>query len=167
MKAILTAMVIGLWAARCSAAGGEQRRFEYTEPHMGTRFRIVLYAADEATANRAAKAAFARIAELDGIMSDYRATSELMQLCAKAGGDPVKVSDDLFTVLEKAQEISRLSNGAFDVSVGPVVKLWRIARRTQKLPDKDALNNALALVGYRNIKLDSKNSTVQLTKPGM
>jgi thiamine biosynthesis lipoprotein len=167
MKAILTAIVIGLWAARCSAAGEEQRRFEYTEPHMGTRFRIVLYAADEATANRAAKAAFARIAELDGIMSDYRATSELMQLCAKAGGDPIKVSDDLFTVLEKAQEISRLSDGAFDVSVGPVVKLWRIARRTQKLPEKEQLDKALALVGYRNIKLDSKNRTVQLVKTGM
>jgi thiamine biosynthesis lipoprotein len=134
---------------------------------MGTRFRIVLYAADEATANRAAKAAFARIAELDGIMSDYRATSELMQLCAKAGGEPVKVSDDLFTVLEKAQQVSRLSDGAFDVSVGPVVKLWRIARRTQKLPDKEALDKALALVGYRNIKLDSKNRTVQVVKPGM
>src|SRR5262245_40000491 len=167
MKAVLTAIVFGLCAVPASAAAGELRRFEYAEPHMGTRFRIVLYAADDAAANRAAKAAFARIAELDGSMSDYRATSELMQLCAKAGGEPIKVSDDLFTVLEKAQEIARLSDGAFDVSVGPVVRLWRIARRTQKLPDKEALDKALALVGYRNIKFDPKNHTVQLAKPGM
>src|SRR5579871_4953370 len=142
-------------------------RHEFTEPHMGTRFKIVFYAADEETAKRASKAAFARIAELDGIMSDYRASSELMQLCAKAGGDPVKVSDDLFTVLEKAVAVSRNSDGAFDVTVGPVVRLWRIARRTQQLPDKDALAKALALVGYQNIKLDAKNRSVQLLKPGM
>ncbi len=146
---------------------GELKRFEFVEPHMGTRFQITLYATDEATANRAAKAAFARIAELDAIMSDYRPTSELMQLCSKAGGDPVKVSDDLFTVLQKADEVSRKSDGAFDVTVGPVVRLWRIARRTQQLPDKEALAKALALVGYQNVKLDANARTVQLLKPGM
>jgi thiamine biosynthesis lipoprotein len=151
----------------CKAAGGAPGRFEYTEPHMGTRFKIVLYAPDEATANRAAKAAFGRIAELDGIMSDYRPTSELMQLCQKAGGEPVKVSDDLFTVLEKSREVSKLSGGAFDVTVGPVVRLWRLARRTQQLPDKEKLAQALSLVGYQNVKLDSKGRTVQLTKAGM
>jgi thiamine biosynthesis lipoprotein len=142
-------------------------RFEITEPHMGTRFKVVLYAPDEATANRAAKAAFARIAELDAIMSDYRPSSELMQLCAKAGGDPVRVSEDLFIVLEKAQEVSRRSEGAFDITVGPVVRMWRIARRTQELPEKEALAKALALVGYQNIKLEAKARTVQLLKPGM
>ena len=61
---------------------------------MGTKFRIVLYAADEATAKKASDAAFARIAELDGIMSDYKQASELMQLCKKAGGEPVPVSEE-------------------------------------------------------------------------
>ena len=61
-------------------------RFEFTEPHMGTRFRIILYAADEAAARRASAAAFRRVAELNGSMSDYQSTSELMRLCAKAGG---------------------------------------------------------------------------------
>src|SRR5262249_35613245 len=142
-------------------------RYEYAEPHMGTRFKIVFYAADEETAKLASKAAFARIAELDGIMSDYRPTSELMRLCAKAAAEPVAVSEDLFVVLEKALAVSRQSDGAFDITVGPVVRLWRIARRTQQLPDKDALAKALALVGYQNIKLDAKNRTVQLLKPGM
>ena len=87
---------------------------------MGTRFQVILYAADEASANRAAKAAFGRIAELDGIMSDYRPTSELMRLCAKAGGDPVPVSADLFTVLAQAQDVAKRSDGAFDVTVGPL-----------------------------------------------
>src|SRR5262249_23068310 len=103
-------------------------RFTYTEPHMGTLFKIVLYAPDEPKPSRAAKAAFQRIATLDAIMSDYRPASELMQLCQKAGGDPVQVSEPLFHVLARAQEVSRLSDGAFDVTVGPVVRLWRRAR---------------------------------------
>ena len=96
-------------------------RFTFTEPHMGTLFKIVLYAPDEATAKKAAKAAFERVAELNRIMSDYLPTSELMQLCRKAGGEPVKVSDELFFVLAHAQQVSKLSDGAFDVTVGPVV----------------------------------------------
>src|SRR5207245_2116736 len=100
-------------------------------------------------------------------MSDYQATSELMQLCAKAGGDPAPVSEELFFVLSKAQEVSKLSDGAFDVTVGPVVKLWRRARRTQKLPDPDQLAKALELVGYEKMHLDSKKRTVKLDKAGM
>jgi thiamine biosynthesis lipoprotein len=142
-------------------------RHEYTEPHMGTRFQITFYAPGEAAAKRAAKAAFARIAQLDGIMSDYRPTSELMQLCQKAGGPPITVSEDLFIVLAKAQDISRSSDGAFDVTVGPVVRLWRAARKTKQMPDEQELKQALALVGYQNIRLDEKDRTVQLLKAGM
>lgn len=142
-------------------------RHTFTEPHMGTRFQIILYAPNEAMARQAAAAAFARIAALDASMSDYRPASELMRLCAKAGGDPVPVSEDLFFVLSKAQEVSRLSDGAFDVTVGPVVRLWRLARRTQRLPDPEDLAKARALVGYQNVKLDPKGRTVQLLKAGM
>jgi thiamine biosynthesis lipoprotein len=142
-------------------------RFTFTEPRMGTQFKIVLYAPDEATATNAARAAFKRIADLDLIMSDYRTTSELMQLCRQAGGEPVRVSQELFFVLSKAQHVSKLSDGAFDVTVGPVVKLWRRARRAHELPDPEALARARTLVGYQNIKLDEKAQTVQLLKPGM
>jgi thiamine biosynthesis lipoprotein len=145
-------------------------RFEFESKHMGTTFRIVLYAADRETAEKASKAAFARVAELDGIMSDYKKNSELMRLCgtfAKEVGEPVAVSEDLFAVLEKAQEMSKASDGAFDVTVGPVVQLWRHARRTQQLPDRDELTAALAKVGYQNVQLDGKKRTVKLLKRGV
>ena len=142
-------------------------RFTFTEPYMGTTFRIVLYAKDEATAKQAAKAAFARVAELNAILSDYQPTSELMRLCEKAGGPPVEVSADLFDVLTKAEEFSRATDGAFDVSIGPVVRLWRKARRTRELPKAEEIKKALALVDYRNIKLDSQKRTVQLLLVGM
>jgi len=162
-----TCWLILCGAATSAAAKPALSRHEFTEPHMGTRFQIILYAPDKENASRAAKAAFARIADLDGIMSDYRPASELMRLCKKAGGAPVRVSGDLFRVLEKAQEVSRLSDGAFDVTVGPVVKLWRRARRTKHLPPADKLAEARALVGYKYVRLDKKDRTVQLAKKGM
>jgi thiamine biosynthesis lipoprotein len=134
---------------------------------MGTLFKVIVCAPDEATARKATRDAYARIAALDASMSDYNSASELMRLCARAGGEPVRVSDDLFFVLSRAEEVSRLSDGAFDVTVGPVVRLWRRARRTQRLPDPEKLAKARALVGYRNVRLDPKNQTVQLLKPGM
>ncbi|HJT77853.1 MAG TPA: FAD:protein FMN transferase, partial [Gemmataceae bacterium] len=130
-------------------------------------FKIILYAADRAAADAASKAAFARVAALDAMMSDYRPDSELMRLCHKAGGGPVHVSDELFFVLSRAQEVSRISDGAFDVTVGPVVKLWRRSRRSGQLPDPDELKHALARVGWQKVRLDAKAHTVQLLVPGM
>jgi thiamine biosynthesis lipoprotein len=151
-------------------AAAEPVRFEYSEPHMGTTFRFICYAEDKATADRAAKAGFARVAKLNGIMSDYLDSSELMQLCKKneeKPAGPVKVSDDLFFVLSRAEEASKLSDGAFDVTVRPFVVLWRLARRTQRLPDPKELAEARMLVGYRKLKLDSKAKTVAFEVAGM
>jgi thiamine biosynthesis lipoprotein len=103
-------------------------------------------------------------------MSDYKQSSELMQLCKKFAtevGEPVKVSDDLFFVLQKAEEMSKRSEGSFDVTVGPFVQLWRLARRTQELPNPKEFAVARSKVGYQKVKLDAKEKTVQLTTPGM
>lgn len=141
-------------------------RYEYSEPHMGTTFRIVLYAPSEAIANAAAKAAFERIAELNRIMSDYLDDSELMRLCKKPG-EWVPVSDDLFFVLSKSAEMAKASDGAFDVTVGPVVRLWRRSRRTREMPSPEALKKALALVDYRNVELDPATKSVRLRIAGI
>lgn len=145
-------------------------RFEFESKHMGTMFRIVLYASDKATAEKAAADAFARVADLDRVMSDYNPNSELMRLCKTNDaepGVPTKVSDDLFDVLEKGLAVSAASDGAFDVTVGPLVGLWRIARRTQQLPDAKDIADAKSKVGYRMVTLDAKAKTVALKVPGM
>ncbi len=160
------AIVLSLAAADPHAVAPPQR-FTFDEPHLGTRFRIVLYAADADAARAAARDAFGRVAALDGCMSDYKPESELMRLCAKAGGGPVPVSPELFTVLAKAQAVAEKSGGAFDVTVGPVVRLWRLARRTGRMPDAAKLAAAKALVSYRYVRLDTAAHTVQLLKPGM
>lgn len=130
-------------------------------------FRIVLYAPDRASATEASNAAFSRIAALDAAMSDYREDSELMILCRKAGGPAVKVSGDLFGILTKAQEFAVRSNGAFDVTVGPLVRLWRRARRTGELPDSASLKQALALTGHGKLHLDPATHSVRLERAGM
>lgn len=134
---------------------------------MGIDARIVAYAPDEATAAIACDAAFRRIAELEDVMSDYRPRSEVMRLCDRAGQGPVPVSADLMKVLRQAENVSRASFGAFDVTVGPLVKLWRQARRDGKMPPAEELKRARALVGWRRVKLDPKAGTVELTTPGV
>jgi thiamine biosynthesis lipoprotein len=160
-------IVLAGLAALPAQPGGKLERLTFQQPHMGTLFRLVLYAPDKMSAQHAADAAFARIAQLNKIMSDYLKDSELSRLSAQAGGRPVKVSEELFTVLQKADEIAKQTDGAFDVSVGPLVHLWRKARKTKTLPDPDDLKEALARVDYRQIKLDPELRTVHLLVLGM
>ena len=134
---------------------------------MGTLFSITLYAPDSATATNAAAAAFKRITSLDRMMTDYDPDSELMQLCSQPVGVPARVSNDLFDVLQKAQRVAELSEGAFDPTVGPYVRLWRRARRTQTLPSSEALAAAGEPAGYKKLRLDARNRTVTLTVPNM
>jgi thiamine biosynthesis lipoprotein len=134
---------------------------------MGIDARLVVYAADQKSAEDACSAAFDRIAQLDSIMSDYRPNSELMQLCAKAGGPAIEVSPDLFKVLQRAQQVSRQSQGAFDITVGPLIQLWRKARKTSVLPTPAEIKSARKLVGWQKIRLDGPTRRVRLTVPGM
>ncbi len=160
-------LILGLIAATTILTPQALERFTFTQVHMGMEARLVVYAPSLEVTERACTAAFARIGELDAIMSDYRRDSELNRLCDRAGGDPVKVSDDLFRVLARSQEISRATNGAFDVTVGPVVQLWRAARRTAQLPSRAEIDAARAKVGYTKMTLDPVGKRVRLRTPGM
>ena len=143
-----------------------QQRFEFSELHMGVEVRMVLYAQAEAQARGAARAGFDRIAALEDKMSDYRAKSEI-RLLERRTREWVSVSEPLFTVLELSIEVASATGGAFDPTVGPVVVLWREARRLKRLPDPAKLEAARALVGWRRIELDSANRRVRLARRGM
>ena len=160
-------LVLSVLAQDLSARDPQLKRYEYSLPRMGTIFRIELYSSDDATAARAAEAAFARAEELEQIMSDYRQDSELMSLAREGASAPFPVSNELFDVLAKSIRISELSRGAFDVTVGPLVELWRKVRATGRTPDASELAKAKTLVDYRNIELDATRRTVYLKRPGM
>ena len=143
------------------------QQFQYSQLHMGVQVRLVVWAPDEPSARNACAAAFARLAELDGVMSDYRPDSELMRLCAQAGGAPTPISADLFTVLEHAQALAERSGGAFDITAGPIVRLWRHARRSGQMPSDQALDRARRLTGWTRLQLDAQRQTAQLLTAGM
>ena len=149
------------------AEGSALRRYEFSLVRMGTLVRVVLYTGEEEKAQKAASAVFDRIEELEDILSDYRDESELNRLTREAVERPQAVSPELFSVLEQSQKFSRLSGGAFDITIGPVVRLWREARRAHRLPDAAKLAKARELVDYRNIEVDPVTRTVMLKRAGM
>jgi len=168
MGRLLVACMLGVSAT--AALAGEPRlgRFEFARTKMAVPMKVVLYALDSVTATEAAEAAYARIDRLNAILSDYDPQSELRRLSdATSEGKPVPVSRDLWQVLTRAQALAEQSDGAFDVTIGPVVRLWRRARRRGQLPSPERLRPAMDLVGYRFVRLDVDSRTVQLLKPEM
>jgi thiamine biosynthesis lipoprotein len=135
---------------------------------MGVPFRIVLYAPDKSSADTAVEAAFTRIQQLNDILSDYDTDSELSRLSQTAGqGRAVRVSEDLWRVLVRSQQVARETDGAFDITCGPMVSLWRKARREKKLPDPVKLVEAKSAVSYDKLRLDPKARAAELLVPYM
>jgi len=166
--AVLAAVALVAAGGGVQAAEPTLARFTFSEVHMGADFRIVLYAAEERSANTAARAAYARVAELNKTLSDYDPASELTRLSATSGtGRAVPMSDDLRFVLERSQRLAAESDGAFDVTCGPIVRAWRSSRRTKTFPSEERLAKVRAPVGYRHLKLDPQARTAELTAPNM
>lgn len=171
-----TLLVACLAAAQCPPPAGAQspppaaahslQQFEARQPKMGTLFRLVMWAPDQATADKAADAAWARIDQINSELSDYDPHSELSRLCARTDEGPmtrpVAVSDDLWRILVHSAEAAKLSGGAFDITVGPLTRLQRISRKTGKPPTTQSLQDAREAVGWRYVKLDPAHRSVQL-----
>jgi thiamine biosynthesis lipoprotein len=151
----LTAIVALLLFAGCaSQKPASLQRFEFERAQMGLPFRIVLYESDPARATNAAEAVWARIADLNSKLSDYEENSELSRLSRTSGsGVAVPLSNDLWRVLSRGQEIAKLSGGAFDMTVGPMVQLWRRARRQRELPTPERIAAARVASGWTNLVL--------------
>ena len=162
----LLACLTGVLLAFAGGCGTNLKPYEFVKPEMGTGFRIVIYAPDKDLATRAATAAWTRIEELNRILSDYDPNSELSRLSQRTLNgpmtEPVSVSADLWNVLEGALDASRRSDGAFDVTVGPMVRLWRRSRQLHQLPTTQRVEDARRSVGYQNMRLDPAHHTVQL-----
>jgi thiamine biosynthesis lipoprotein len=143
-----------------AALGAE--RYRASEPHMGTLVTITLYAAADEQAQSAFSAAFARIAELNRIFSDYLPESELSRVCESQR----PANPELLRVLRYAQELSDETGGAFDITIGPLTRLWRDARRSKSLPESAGVKDALARSGYQKLGISSRG-IVSCLAPGM
>lgn len=135
---------------------------------MGTTTQIILWTTDQASGRAAAEAAFDQQQLVDDLMSDYRLDSELARVNAQAFEAPVTVDAATFTVLQRALEISRWSNGAFDVTIGPKVDLNRRAADSNTPPPTEAeYAEAQSKVGWEKLTLDPNERSVSFAVEGM
>jgi len=134
---------------------------------MGTFARLVVIAADPNTANCCIEAALAEIQKVDELMSDYKSDSEISEINRDAFRRAVKISESTYQVLQRSIEISKLTGGAFDITVGPLVDLLRLAEKKGVSPSKAEIDRAESKVGFEKLKLDSRNRTVKFTVEGM
>jgi thiamine biosynthesis lipoprotein len=170
-KRLLLVIIFGFTFLQ-AVVSQELQRHTFQSYHMGTQFNIVLYsdANEDSLAKKAADDAFARIEELNQIMSDYEEDSELNRLSGTSGsGQAVKVSDDLFRVLKESIQMAELSNGLFDITIGPMSRFWRVVRMSPdpQLPADQELAEFEEQVGYEHIRLNEEDQTAELLKPNM
>ena len=145
-----------------------QQKYVFEQPKMGSPFTISIFSNDAGEATRVANAAFRCADSLNEIFSDYIDSSELNRLNASSGsGRYIPVSAAMMDILKYSMDAAKASHGTYDVSMGPVVKLWRKARKEKRLPNSGLLKEALGKVGYRYIHLDTIHQSVWLEKPGM
>ncbi len=128
-------------------------------PQMGTVFRIKVYSDDSVLVSNAVKKAFLKLDTLNMILSDYRSDSEINRLSSLAFNNPVGVSEDLWNILEISRKAFFQSNGNFDVSLGPLSKVWRRSFRQGTLPDSVPLQEAKSRSGFEKLILENRKLT--------
>ena len=134
---------------------------------MGSTFSVVLYGQERTEMDAAIDAAFAEVARLDALLSNYRAESEWSEVNRHAAEESVRVSPELFELLSKCMATSRASEGAFDIAVGPLMKLWGFYKGSGRLPSRAEVDSVLPSVGWRHVHLDEKNQTVRFDCAGV
>lgn len=170
-QALVLVLVLGGMVARAAETRSDRHEFEALR--MGIPVRIILYCDDAEKAHRAADSAFGLFEKLNGIMSDYDSDSELSQITVRSvqtdsvPGPWIPLSDDLFNVLKASRRYSELSHGAFEVSISPLVRLWRRSRRQHRLPKPELLERAKERVGSHLWELDEQTRSVRLHKKGV
>jgi thiamine biosynthesis lipoprotein len=142
-------------------------RVEDNAEAMGSLFAVVLYGPDEETLRRAADAAFDEAKRLDRLLSNYIPSSEWSAVNRDAAARPVAVSAELFDLLDACLTYSRRSEGAFDITVGPLMKVWKFYKGEGALPKPAEVKDALATVGARHVHLDRATRTVRFDRPGV
>lgn len=160
-------MAVAIAFAILAVAADGAEKCSFSRPLMGTRVSIVCYSENKATAERAARAAFAKAEEVNAVASDYLPDSELSLLSSKPPGVAVPLSPLLFALLAESRRIAEATNGAFDPTLGPMTKLWRETRASGRLPTREKLAAARAASGWRHFTLDPASRTITLLRENM
>jgi thiamine biosynthesis lipoprotein len=142
-------------------------RLEKSADAMGSTYTVVLYGTDRVAMEAAADAALDEARRLDDLLSNYKPSSEWSRVNRHAAEGPVRISEELFQLLADCQEYSRRSEGAFDISVGPLMKVWGFYKGTGHLPHRAEVTAALEKTGYRHVHLDAAGRLVWFDRSGV
>ncbi len=134
---------------------------------MGSDFEITVVAKTQLEADKQIGIAISEIGRIEALISSWKSTSETSNINKNAGVSPVKVSKELFNLIQRALQISNLTDGAFDISYASMDKLWKYDGSMTQMPSKEAIKKSVAKVGYKDIVVDPQNSTVFLKNKGM
>ena len=150
------------------AAGKKEAvRYEDIRVSMGCVYAIVVYANDSAPFRMGVEAAFDEIDRIDQLMSHYKPDSELSRINREAATSPIEVEPELFDFIVECLRYSRESDGAFDITVGPLMKAWGFFRGEGRMPSEAELAAARSRVGYQHVILDRKERTISFDKAGV
>ena len=133
---------------------------------MATRFEVALHGAPEAILRAAAEEALAEIARLEGMLSLYQPTSEIAHINTRGAREPVRVSPEVFSLLEHCVALGEQTGGCFDITLAPLMRCWRFMNDSGAAPSDAALAEARALCGWPQLRLDPEHTTVQLATKG-
>ncbi len=164
--AVLAGIAVTTEAAPADASSGVLR-LEDNLDSMGTTYSVVVYGTDRYKMQSAVELAFEEVRRLDQLLSNYRKDSELSRLNQDAAERPVKVSKELFDLLSACVRYSEASEGAFDITVGPLMKVWGFYKGSGRFPHRAEIRGAMANVGYKNIGLDAAQQTVRFRSAGV
>ncbi len=140
-------------------------RLERSFDAMGTTYTVVAYGEDRYAVDSAIEETYEEVRRLDRMLSNYRQDSEWSLVNREAPRRPVQVSQELFDLLARCLEYSRQSEGAFDITVGPLMKLWGFYQGEGRVPHRAEIRTALGRIGWRKIELDARARTVRFTAP--
>ena len=158
---------LGILTARLAVPSGSPVRLERSIDVMGTTFTIDSYGENQGLMQSATEQAFEEAQRLDQMLSNYIPDSELSRVNREAPDRPVRVSREFFDLLAACLDYSRKSEGSFDITVGPLMKIWGFYKGSGRLPHRAEIRTALDAVGYQNIALDASNLTVRFKRPGV
>src|SRR5579864_916930 len=137
-----------------------ERMFSQARPAMGTTFTIFVYAASQEKASEYFEIAFDEIERVEEALSDYRPTSELSRINRLAANETVTTDPEVFKFLQTSMDFSRKSDGAFDITVGPLMRAWGFFRGRGHYPTAEELSNARESTGWQHVHLDAQKRTV-------
>ena len=164
---VLFALLLASGLSGRAATSHELVRLEDADEAMGSMFSLVLYGPDRARLESAADAAFEEVHRLDRLLSNYKADSEWSRVNREAATRSVTVSPELFDFLAACLEYSRRTEGAFDITVGPLMRVWGFYRDEGRMPEGSAVAQAIRHVGYEHVRLDRRARTVRFLRQGI